>query len=299
MKVLVSGSTGLVGSCLVQVLKDKGCEVLRLLRPTSDDVEEETVTWDPLEKSIELDRLEGLDAVIHLGGAGIADRRWTESRKKLLRSSRVDSTKFLAQTLSKLKKPPKTFICASGVGYYGNRGPTKVTESGKKGTGFLSQLAAEWEKATADANKASIRTISLRIGVVLAKEGGALSRMLLPFKLGLGGKIGSGGQYMSWITLEDLCEVIHFCLIHKKIEGPVNTITPHAVTNYDFTKALGKALSRPTIFPMPAFIAKLVFGEMGEELLLSGQNAAPKKLVDAGFSFIHPKIDGALASLLK
>lgn len=296
MKILVSGSHGLVGSALVESLRNAGHQVVRLVR--SNHPESDAIVWNPKQPSMDLNPFEGFDAVVHLAGENIASGRWSDAKKERIRNSRVEGTRQLAAILSTLTQKPKVLVNASAIGFYGNRGEEVMTESSEPGKGFLPEVCKEWEQATKDAEEAGIRVVRLRIGVVLSKDGGALSRMLIPFKFGLGGVVGSGAQYMSWITLQDLVRVVTQALEQENLRGSVNAVSPHPVTNKEFTRALGKVLHRPTIFPLPAFVAKVVMGEMAEELLLSSTRVVPEKLLQNGFVFKHPKIDEALESVL-
>jgi len=295
MKILVSGSTGLVGSALVPFLLTGGHQVARLVRsqPTAGG----EVPWDPAAGRLEATNLEGLDAVVHLAGERITGR-WTAAKKARIRSSRVQGTRLLAEALAGLKQPPKTLVCASAIGYYGNRGDEVLREDSPSGAGFLAEVCREWEAAARPAAEKGIRVVQLRIGVVLSPAGGALARMRTPFKLGLGGRIGNGKQYMSWIAIEDLTGAIHHALTNESLRGPVNAVAPRSVTNLEFTKTLGRVLGRPTLFPLPAFAARLAFGEMADELLLASTRVEPTKLVSSGYRFRAPELEGALRHLL-
>jgi uncharacterized protein (TIGR01777 family) len=298
MKILVSGSHGLVGKALVANLIKDGDEVLCLVRRERQFGSPE-VDWDPERGIIDAAHLEGLDAVVHLAGESIAEGRWTEEKKRRIRSSRVEGTELLSHTLANLTHPPKSFLCASAIGYYGNRGSELLTEASAPGKEFLSEVCVEWERATQTAVEKGIRVVNLRFGVILSNKGGALARMITPFRMGVGGHVGSGQQWMSWITLDDVVGAIRFALTNNSLKGPVNVVAPNPVTNADFTSELGKALSRPTLFPMPAFGVRLAFGEMGEALLLSSQRVIPECLSNAGFKFAHPKLEDALHSAIK
>lgn len=266
MKILVTGATGLIGTELTGYLTTAGHEVFRLTR--SRPKEANDIPWDPAAGSIPKARLEGLDAVIHLAGENIAHARWTPAVKQRLRQSRIQGTRLLSETLAQLQSPPKTLICASAIGYYGNRGTEILTEQSSPGTGFLPELCRDWEAAAEPAQQKGIRVVHLRIGVVLSPKGGALAKMLTPFKLGVGGIVGDGKQYWSWVALDDVVGMLDFCLNHPELSGPVNGVSPNPSTNHDFTKTLGAVLNRPTIFPMPAFAARLALGEMADDLLL-------------------------------
>src|SRR6267142_2195671 len=276
MKILISGSHGLVGAALIKSLEPEGHEIFRLVRHAPNSRSE--IEWSPDRYSIALARLEGFDAVVHLAGESIAEGRWTDEKKKRIRESRVKGTKLLGDALANLSNPPRTLVSASAIGYYGNRGNEVLTEGSAPGDGFLPEVCVEWEKATALATEKGIRVVNTRFGVILAVNGGALAKMLPPFRLGLGGKIGSGKQWMSWIAIDDVVNGIQFCLEHESLRGPVNFVAPNPVTNAQFTKTLGKVLARPTILPVPAFAVRLLFGEMADALLLSSQRVEPTKL---------------------
>lgn len=295
MKILVSGSSGLIGSALVPFLEAQHYEVYKLVRVRADLLSQE-IAWDPHRGVINPDLLEGMDGVVHLAGENLMGI-WTRTKREKIRSSRVDGTKILCQNLSKLKTPPKFFICASAIGYYGNRGNEILTEKSSKGEGFLADVCDEWEKATNSASEKGIRTVNLRIGMVLSPHGGALKQMLPLFRCVLGGRLGSGRQYMSWITIDDLIRIIHFSMLHDSLYGPVNAVSPNPVTNTEWTRTLGHVLNRPTFLAMPAFLVKLIFGELGRELLLSSQRVVPQKLEEKGFKFDYPKLEESLRLL--
>lgn len=294
MKILISGSTGLVGSALAPHLSGAGHSITRLVRGEARAGE---AHWDPAAGKIDEGGLEGHDAVVHLAGENITGR-WTEAKKAAIRNSRVKGTRLLAEALARLSAAPKTLVSASAVGYYGDRGDAVLTEESTPGSLFLSEVAREWESATQPAAAKGIRVVTLRIGVVLSPEGGALKEMLLPFKLGLGGRVGSGKQYWSWIALDDLLGVIQLALSNEKLRGAVNAVSPNPVTNSEFTRALGRVLGRPTIFPMPAFAARLVFGQMADELLLASTRVEPGRLKEANYEFRFPQLEAALRHLL-
>jgi len=297
MKILIGGSHGLVGTALIKSLEAEGHKVFRLVRyaPRSDA----EVEWSPDRYSIALAMIEGFDAVVNLAGESIAEGRWTEEKKRRIRESRVKGTKLLGDALATLTKPPRTFICASAIGYYGNRGDELLTETSAPGDDFLAEVCVEWEKATALATEKGIRVVNARFGVILDAKGGALAKMLPPFRMGLGGRVGSGKQWMSWIALDDVIGGIKFALANDSLKGPVSFVAPNPVTNAEFTKMLGKVLSRPTLFPIPAFGVRLAFGEMGDALLLSSQRVEPKRLVEAGYQFQYFVLDSALRHVLK
>lgn len=300
-KIAVGGSSGLVGQALCSALKKEGHQVFTLVRPETDvpgGSGFETISWEPGAGQLEPNALEGLDAVVHLGGANIADGRWTDSRKALIRESRVASTKLLSETMAECERPPSCFVCASAVGFYGDCGDAEVAEDHPMGEGFLAEVAQDWEAACLAAKDAGIRVVHARLAMVLAKDGGALAKLLPPFKLGVGGTLGDGGQYMGWVTLEDAIRALTFCIITGNLAGPVNICAPDPVTNKAFTKALGHQLGRPTILPMPKPAVRLLMGEMADEMLFASCRAIPAVLLREGFEFTHPSLEKAFASLL-
>ncbi len=289
MKVAVTGSTGLVGSALIPLLESAGHEVVRLRRPAQ---------WDPEKGVADPSAFGGVDAVVHLAGENIAGGRWTAARKERILNSRVKGTKLIAETLGNLPKPPQVLVSASAIGYYGDRGSELLREQSPPGTGFLPDVCRQWEAATDAATRKGIRVVHLRTGIVLSGKGGALRKMLLPFKLGVGGKIGSGEQYWSWISIDDHCAAILHCIQASSLHGPVNSVSPSPVTNLEFTKALGRVLGRPVIFPLPAFAARLVLGEMSDPLLLASARIEPSKLMASRFIFRHKDPEPALRYVL-
>jgi uncharacterized protein len=297
MKMLVSGSHGLVGKALIKSLTSDGHEIVRLVRGErafgSPDVE-----WHPNQGLIDAEHLEGLDVVVHLAGENIAEGRWTSEKKRAIRESRVRGTSLLSDALARLSRPPSLFICASATGYYGDRGDELLTEKSARGKGFLADLCVEWENATLSAAEKGIRTLNARFGIILDPEGGALAKMLTPFRMGIGGRVGDGKQWMSWIALEDVVNGLKFLIDDTAARGPVNFVAPNPVTNAEFTKTLGRVLSRPTIFPIPAFGVRLAFGEMADALLLSSQKVDPDVLEDKGFPFSWPTLEPALRHIL-
>jgi uncharacterized protein (TIGR01777 family) len=283
---------------LVDALEADGHEVRRIVRRPVRHHDRE-IRWDPAAGTIETSKLSGVDAIVHLAGENLAGHRWNEAVKARLRDSRIKSTRLLCDTLAGLPSKPSVLVSASAVGYYGNRGNEPVDESSPPGHGFLAELCQQWEAETHAARDADIRVVNLRLGVVLSPHGGALAKMLTPFKLGVGGVLGSGQQYFSWITLDDAVRTIQFALAAAAVCGPVNAVAPQPVTNREFTKTLGNVLGRPTIFPMPAFAARLAFGEMADEMLLSGVRVEPRALSTAGFEYRYPHLEPALRSILR
>lgn len=297
MKILVSGSHGLVGKAVSKSLTDDGHEVVRLVRH-QPIVGEPEIWWDPSEGRIDAPRLEGHDAVIHLAGESIASGRWTAEKKRAIRESRVKGTLLLSESLARLSRPPSVFLSASAIGYYGDRGDELLTEQSSPGNDFLATVCVEWEKAAAAAVDKGIRTVHTRFGIILDDDGGALAKMLTPFRMGIGGRVGSGKQWMSWIALEDVVKGLKFLIGETSTRGPVNFVAPNPVTNAEFTKTLGRVLSRPTIFPIPEFGARLAFGEMADALLLSSQRVEAVILKSKGFEFRGPMLEAALRKIL-
>lgn len=294
-RILVSGVSGPIGAALLPSLKTRGWSVVRLVRgPAAGNGQ---IAWNPA-AALAPAAVSGFDAVIHLAGESIFGR-WTASKKQKIRDSRVAGTFNLAQALARAEEKPKVFVAGSAIGYYGNRGDELLSEESAPGAGFLAEVCQEWEEATMPAVRADIRTAHIRTGVVLSPKGGALGAMLLPFKLGLGGRTGDGRQWMSWIDVRDMVGAIHHILKNDLLQGAVNMVAPKAVTNAEFAATLASVLSRPAIFPMPAFAAKLVFGEMGEELLLGGQKVEPGKLISSGYPFRYRELRGSLEALLQ
>lgn len=298
MKVAIAGSSGLIGTGLVPALRSGGHEVLRLVRRATKERNE--VRWDPVRGQLDPADLEGVDAIVNLGGAGIGDKRWTPERRKAILDSRVVPTRLLAETAAELDPKPRAFLGGSAVGWYGyDTGDAVRTEADPQGHGFLADVVAAWEQAAESAAKAGIRTVSLRTGIVQSTAGGALAKQLVPFKLGLGGRLGSGQQYVPWISLADEVGAIELCLTSDQLEGPVNLTAPEPVTNADFTRTLGRLVHRPTLIPTPTPALKALFGDdMVREMLLGGTRAVPTKLQDAGFRWLHPTLEVALADVL-
>jgi uncharacterized protein (TIGR01777 family) len=290
MNVFITGAGGLIGSRLTAQLQEEGHRVTRMVRssPKADEA-----LWNYQQQQIDLDKLAQADAVVHLAGENIAEGRWTNDKKRRIRESREAGTRFLAESIARLHQRPQVFLCASAIGYYGDRGDEELTEQSGPGEGFLPDVCTAWENACRPAADAGVRVANLRIGIVLSREGGALRKMLLPFKLGAGGVIGGGSQWWSWIALDDLVRAMLFVLTNESLQGPVNGTAPYPVTNREFTKTLGKVLARPTIFPMPAFAARLALGEMANGLLLASARVLPRRLKESGFKFQFSELEGA------
>ena len=297
MKILISGSSGLIGSSLAFALDTAGHSLNRLVRDRSRAAAGDVV-WNSTAGGLEAAALAPFDAIVHLAGESIASGRWTSQKKDRIRRSRVDSTRALAEALAQLPPRPRTLVSASAIGIYGNRGDESLDESSSPGDDFLADVCGEWEAAAEAAANAGVRVINPRFGVVLSEQGGALKKMLLPFRLGLGGRIGSGRQFMSWVALDDVVGALIHCLNAEALRGPVNVVAPNPVTNFEFTKTLGRVLSRPTIFPMPAPVARAVFGEMADALLLSSQRVQPARLLGSGYAFSFSKLWLALRHVL-
>lgn len=301
MKILVAGSSGLVGTALVRALVKDGHTVCRLVRPGTVVKNEMNdgfqVAWNPATGELGGAGV-GADAVVNLAGASIADGRWSPARKAVLRSSRIDTTRALVDALAKMNARPRVLVSASATGFYGNRGDELLTEESLPGNDFLSSLAREWEAEALKTEAIGIRVVLARFGIILARDGGALPRMMLAFRYFAGGKIGSGQQWMSWISLEDVVEILRFSLEHAEVRGPINVISPQPVQNAEFTKTLAAALHRPALFPAPAFALRLALGEMADALLLSSQRVLPKKLESLGYRFEHPDLAVALKNIL-
>ncbi|MFQ5639498.1 MAG: TIGR01777 family oxidoreductase [bacterium] len=297
MKILVTGGKGLVGSALLPFLRTGGHDVINLTR---GQVEKSCCDyhWNPGKQELDPAALDGVEAVVHLAGENIAGGRWTQTKKAKIRDSRVQGTRFLSQKLAGHDRPPKVFVCASAIGFYGDLGQEVLTEDSPPGNSFLSEVCKEWEAATQPAVEKGIRVVNLRIGVVLTPKGGALAKMLTPFKLGVGGVMGSGEQYWSWISIDDVVGAIHHAIMTESLSGPVNAVAPNPVTNREFTKALGRVLSRPTVFPMPAFAARAALGEMADELLLASTRVQSAKLNASGYAFRYSNLEEALRHVL-
>jgi uncharacterized protein (TIGR01777 family) len=294
VQIAITGSTGLIGKALVRALRDEGLTVIRLVRRPA--TAEDEVRWDPFGE-VDSGALEGVDAVVHLAGAGLGDHRWTETYKRQLRDSRVEGTRTLSRALAGLSRRPAVLVSGSAVGFYGDTGDVAVDESGSGGEGFLAALCRDWEAAAQPAVDAGIRVVHPRTGVVLSREGGLLGKVLPLFRIGLGGRLGGGRQWMSWITLADQVAALRF-LLHDGLQGPVNLTAPEPVTNAAFTSAVGRALHRPAPFIVPAPALRLALGEFADEGALVSQRVVPDRLTKAGFTFQHPDIDTALAAVL-
>ncbi|MFL6301430.1 MAG: TIGR01777 family oxidoreductase [Terriglobales bacterium] len=296
MNVLISGASGLVGTALIPALVSRGDRVIRLVRhPVEAGAPE--IEWRPGSR-LDPEVLEGFDAVIHLAGENIFGR-WTEAKKRAIIESRVGGAQTLSDAIAGCQRAPRVFLSASAIGYYGSRSDESLDEESSSGEGFLAEVAREWEDATASARRAGVRVLNLRFGVVLSKSGGALAKMLTPFRLGLGGRLGSGQQFFSWISIDDTIAAILSALDNERVRGPVNLTAPAPVTNAEFAKILARVLHRPAIFPLPLFIPTLVFGkQMTQETLAASQRVFPAKLAAAGYNFRHPELEGALRDLL-
>lgn len=302
MNILMTGATGLVGSALVKTLAGEGHTIYRLLRPGKEKPGEAAervvdVPWDPVDVEIG-GAIGGVDGVINLAGASIMGGRWTEKRKAVLRSSRVETTRGLVGAMAKMNLRPRVLVSASAVGYYGNRGDEVLTEKSEVGRGFLAELASEWEAEAVKAEALGARVVRARFGIILAKDGGALPQMMAPLKFGLGGKLGSGRQWMSWVALDDVVVIIKRALVDDALSGAVNVVAPEAVRNDEFTALLAKAMHRPAIFAAPAFLLRLAMGEMADEALLASERATPQKLEQVKYQFIHSNAGEALQALL-
>jgi uncharacterized protein len=297
MTIVISGASGLVGSALLPFLTTAGHRVVRLVR-SSTQGKPDAIQWDPERGIGDNIRLDGSDAVIHLAGANIAEGRWTPERKRLIRESRVKGTRLLCEALARLAHPPKTFVCASAIGFYGDRGDEALGEESPSGAGFLAEVCQAWEAATQPAEERGIRVVHARLGIVLSLVGGALAKMLLPFRLGIGGTLGDGAQYMSWITLDDVVGALHHVLVSESVRGAVNVVAPTPVKNREFTKTLGRVLKRPTLFLVPAFALRLALGEMADALLLASARVEPQRLLASEYAFRYPRLEGGLRHVL-
>lgn len=291
--VAITGATGLVGTALSELLSSEGKSVAAISRRDGGSYQD-TIKWDPATGLTNPARLDGVDAVVHLAGENIAGARWNDSVKRKILNSRVEGTRSLVKSIAAVENRPRVLVSASAIGIYGDRGDEQLTEDSAAGHGFLADVCKAWEEEANAAKDLGLRVVNVRIGVVLSPKGGALAKMLLPFKLGMGGIVGSGKQYWSWIGLHDLTRVIAYCVNNDSVEGPVNAVSPEPLTNRAFTKDVGSVLKRPTIFPLPGFMAKLVLGEMAQDLLLSSARVLPNRLQAAGFEFSHPQLQDCL-----
>jgi hypothetical protein len=296
MQVAVTGSRGLVGSALIPFLTTGGQRVLRLVRGAAADLD--AVPWDPASGLQDPARLTGIDAVIHLAGENIAARRWTDAHKAAVRQSRVEGTRRLSEALAGLSHPPKVLVAASATGFYGDRGAEVLTEESPPGEGFLAEVCREWEAATQAAEQAGIRVVHLRFGMILSPRAGALGKMLLPFKLGAGGPMGSGRQYVSWVAIDDAIGAVLHALATEDLRGPINVVAPAPIPSAEFARTLGRVLRRPAVIALPAFAARLAFGEMADALLLASARVMPARLQASGYRFRFPDLEGALRHLL-
>jgi len=296
MRILVAGSSGLIGTEFVKRRVAAGDEVMRLERRSPVAANE--IEWHPDLDFMDAHKVEGFDVVVNFCGENIVSARWTESKKKRIRESRLQPTRFLASLLGKLKRPPGLWMNASAVGYYGNRGGDLLDEGAAKGSGFLADLCAEWEAAASLPEGSKTRVVHLRTGIVLSSKGGALKKLVPLFRCCLGGKIGSGQQYMSWIAIDDYLDALDHIIKHGEMAGAVNLVAPNAVTNLAFTETLGKVLHRPTFASVPASVARFTLGEMADEMLLTSERVVPQKLTQGGFSFKYPYLEEALRSVL-
>lgn len=299
LRIAISGSSGMVGSYLTDFFLQAGHEVTRLVRqPHSSTAQKNSILWNIEEGTMETKKLEGYDVLMHLAGASIAAKRWTKEYKEEILKSRVKGTALLCDAFKKLKYPPKVFLCASAAGYYGNRPGQAVDESSSAGSGFLAHVCEELEKTAMRAKEAGVRVVCLRFGMVLSPVGGALAKMLPIFRLGLGGPLGSGKQMMSWVALEEIPAVVLHLIQEEKLSGALNIVSPQAVSNLEFTKILGRVLKRPTVFLLPFLGVKILFGEMGEELLLNGAQVIPRRLQESGYKFRYPYLQKTLEEIL-
>jgi uncharacterized protein (TIGR01777 family) len=293
----MSGASGLVGKALIRSLEADGHNVARLVRPGATRSPGD-IAWDPASALVDLDAMDGFDAAVHLSGANIAQGRWTEARKAELRSSRVDTTRVLVDALAKLKRKPRVLACASAIGYYGDRGDEILTELSSYGNDFIGLLVRDWEAEAVRAETSGMRVVRLRFGVVLSSEGGALPLMLLPFKFGVGGRLGSGRQWQSWVAQEDAIEITRRAIADESLSGAINVTAPNPLRNMDFTRIVGQVLHRPAIIPVPAFAMRLLLGEMAEALALASERVVPERLLRAGFNFKFAEFEPALRAVL-
>ena len=298
MKILLTGSSGFVGSALYTKLHSRGERIIRLVR-RPPGLNQSQILWNPESGKLDTSVLEGVHAAVHLAGDPIAHGRWTPEKKRRIRDSRVLSTRLLSEALARLTPPPQVLVCASAIGWYGSRGEEALTEESDPGAGFLAETGREWEEACKPAAAAGIRVVNLRFGIILDPSGGALKMMLPPFRAGLGGPLGDGRQWMSWISRDDVVGAIIHCINDRNVQGPVNVVSPNPATNGDFSRALGKALGKPAFFPVPAFAVRLMFGGMADEALLASAKVLPRKLQQSGYVFQDPELLPALTRMLK
>jgi uncharacterized protein len=297
LDILVTGSTGLIGTAVCSFLGKKRHRILRLVRNEPAGADE--ILWNPTSGILDKSALEGIDAVIHLAGENIAAGRWTAERKRRIRESRIQGTQLLAKSLAHLFDPPKVLVSISAVGYYGNRGEQILDEECSAGTGFLSELCQEWEAATVPAAMRGIRVVTPRVGMVLSAAGGALAMMLPAYRRGIGGRIGNGRQYVSWIAIDDLVRIINHAIMRESLQGPLNAVSPNPAPNREFSRTLGRVLGRPARLILPAFIARLALGRMADEVLLAGARVIPSRLLRSGYKFTYPELEGALRNILQ
>ena len=296
MKIAIAGASGLVGSALIPSLTHDGATITRLVRSTPKSGE---IEWHPNQDHLNVQSLEGFDVIINLAGENIAGGRWTDEQKRKIRDSRVSGTHLLSEAIAKMSVKPSAFLCASATGIYGDRDDEILDEQSESGGGFLAGVCREWEKACEPAIKAEVRVVNLRLGPVIAREGGMLAKLLTPFKMGMGGKVGSGKQYISWVGLDDVVNAIKLAINDQSIRGPLNIVSPNPVTNEEFTRTLGHVLNRPTALAVPAFAARLAFGEMADEMLMASQKVLPRKLSANGFQFQYPELEEALKKYVR
>ena len=298
-RVAISGSTGFIGSAIVARLKEEGWQVTPIVRPQTSRISSQmTIQWDPAQGMMDAEALDGYEVVIHLAGTNIAGKRWSPAYKDSILQSRIKSTDLLSQTISKLRNPPKLFLSASAVGFYGTHASSEIIdETSSQGNDFLADVCAQWEKATKIVEKVGVRAVQMRFGMVVGKNGGALAKMLPIFNLGLGGKLGHGQQMMSWIALPEIPEIILDLIQNNSLRGPVNLVSPQAVSNAEFTRVLSQAIRRPAVFPVPSMGIKMFFGEMGQTLLLEGANVYPRRLLKAGYKFKYPDLNSVLKAI--
>src|SRR5258708_261733 len=295
MKIAIAGASGLVGSALIPILQSSGNQITRLVRSSPKPGE---IEWHPNQDEVSAQGLDGFETIINLAGENIAGGRWTDDKKRKIGDSRVNGTHLLSEAIARMNSKPSAFICASATGIYGDRDDETLDEQSESGGGFLAGVCREWEQATEPASKAGVRVVNLRMGPILARDGGMLSKLLTPFKMGMGGKVGSGKQYISWVALDDAVNAIKLAIDDESIHGPINIVSPNPVTNEEFTKTLGHVLNRPTALAMPAFAARLAFGDMADGMLLTSQRVIPKRLNDAGYEFEYPELGGAFRKYL-